>query len=190
VKLCDPRGDPRVIESLISADVGLSVRLLRLASSGALRGAAPIGSLGEAIGRLGTDRIAALVMVVLASGFDDKPLELARQALVRARMCEALARGTALPPDQLFTAGLLSLVDAVLDRPLADVLEQLPVTPLIREALAGDLASGLAARILAAARGQDRGDLERVAATGLPAGAVLAAWFEAICWADDLIATL
>jgi hypothetical protein len=47
-----------------------------------------------------------------------------------------------------------------------------------------------AARIVEAARGQDRGDLERIAATGLPASAVFAAWFEAICWADELIATL
>ncbi|HWO21412.1 MAG TPA: HDOD domain-containing protein [Kofleriaceae bacterium] len=190
VKLCDPGGDPRVVEALISADVGLSVRLLRLASSVVARGAAPIGSLGEAIARLGAEQIAALVLVVLASGFDDKPIELTRQALVRARMCEALARCAELPPDQLFTAGLLSLVDAMLDRPLADVLDQLPVTPLIRGALAGDLASGPAARILAAARGQDRGDLASVAASGLPPSAVLAAWFEAICWADDLIATL
>ncbi len=189
-RLYDPQVDLRAIEALISADVGLSVRLLRLASSVAAAGSSPVGSLGQAIGWLGTDRIAALVMVVLASGFDDKPFELARQALVRARMCEALARRQALPPDQLFTAGLLSLTDALLDRPLGDVLAQLPITPLIRSALEGDLASVPAARIVEAARGQDRGDLERIAATGLPASAVFAAWFEAICWADELIATL
>jgi len=189
-RLYDPKVDLRAIESLISADVGLSVRLLRLASSVAVQGSTPIGSLGQAISRLGTDQLAALVMVVLASGFDDKPFELARQALVRARMCEALARSKGLPPDQMFTAGLLSLTDALLDRPLSEVLEQLPVTPLIRDALKGGVASGEAARIIEAARGQDRGDLELVAATGLPAGTVFAAWFEAIRWADELIATM
>jgi EAL and modified HD-GYP domain-containing signal transduction protein len=189
-KLYDPQVDLRAVEALISADVGLSVRLLRLACSVPVQGSAPLGSVGQAIGRLGTDQIAALVMVVLASGFDDKPFELARQALVRARMCEALARHMSLPPDQMFTAGLLSLTDALLDRPLGEVLAQLPITPLIRSALEGDLASGPAAQIIEAARGQDRGDLARVAATGLSASAVFSAWFEAICWADELIATL
>jgi EAL and modified HD-GYP domain-containing signal transduction protein len=189
-KLYEPGLDLRGVEALISADVGLSVRLLRLASSGAAEGVPPIGSLGQAIGRLGADRLAALVMVVLASGFDDKPFELARQALVRARMCEVLARCLGLPPDQLFTAGLLSLTDALLDRPLAEVLEQLPITPLIRTALAGGLTNGPAALVVEAARSQDRGDLERVAATGISASAVFTAWFEAIRWADELIATL
>jgi EAL and modified HD-GYP domain-containing signal transduction protein len=189
-KLYEPAAEPRAIEALISADVGLSVRVLRLARSAPAPDAAPIGSLAQAIGRLGPGRLAGLVTVVLASGFDDKPRELARQALVRARMCEALARELALPPDQMFTAGLLSLTDALLDRPLREVLAQLPVTPLIREALEGDPASGPAARVVRAARCQDRGDLDLVAATGLPASAVFAAWFEAIRWADELIATL
>jgi EAL and modified HD-GYP domain-containing signal transduction protein len=189
-KLYDPRVDLRSVESLISADIGLSVRLLKLASSVALKGAAPLGSLGQAMVRIGTEQLAALVMVALASGFDDKPFELARQTLVRARMCEALARGGGLPPDQLFTAGLLSLVDAVLDRPLDEVLAQLPLTPLIRDALAGDPVASLPARIVDVARAQDRGDFARVAATGFSASAVFVAWFEAIRWADELIASM
>jgi len=192
-KLCEPAADVRAVEALIASDVGVSVRLLRLARSVSAHGAGPLGSVAEAIGRLGTERIAALVMVALASGFDDQPFELARAALVRARMCEALARGLALPPDQLFTAGLLSVADAVLDRPLGEVLDQLPVTPLIRGALEGGAGAGdaaRAARIVEAARAQDSGDLARVAASGLPAAAVCAAWLEAIRWADELIATM
>ena len=189
-KLYEPAADLRGVEALISSDVGVSVRLLRLASSVGAGCAAPLGSVAEAIGRLGTDRIAALVMVALASGLDDKPFALARSALVRARMCEALARSLALPPDQLFTAGLLSVADALLDRPLGEVLDQLPMTPLIRGALEGSPDSVPAARILEAARAQDLGDLDLVAATGLPPTTVCAAWLEAIRWADDVLSTI
>jgi EAL and modified HD-GYP domain-containing signal transduction protein len=189
-RLCDPAADLRAVEALIASDVGVSVRLLRLARSVGEHDASPLGSVAEAVGRLGTEQIAALVMVALASGFDDQPFELARAALVRGRMCEALARCLGLPPDQLFTAGLLSVADAMLDRPLGEVLEQLPVTPLIRDALEGSAAGGAAARIIEAARAQDCGDLARVAATGLPAAVVCAAWLEAIRWADELIATM
>lgn len=188
-KIYDPKLDLRGVEAMITADVALSVRLLRVASSVARKGASPIGTIGQAIGRLGTDQLAALVLVVLAAGFEDKPFELARQALVRARMCEALARGSGIPADQLFTAGLLSLLDALLDRPLAEILDQLPITTLIHEALEGGTSTG-AGKIVEAARGQDRGDFKRVHATGLPAQAVFLAWYEAIRWADQLIASM
>ncbi len=188
-KLNEPNLDLRSVENIIASDVGLSVRVLRLAGSVAMARGTPIGTLNQAVVRLGVEQIAALALVVLASGFDDKPFELTRQALVRARMCEALAQGTTAPPDQLFTAGLLSLLDALLDRPFAEILPQLHVMTLIRDALMAG-SSSTPARILEAARGQDRGDFERVARTGLPAHKVFTAWYEAIRWADTLIAMM
>ncbi|MBX3160233.1 MAG: HDOD domain-containing protein [Deltaproteobacteria bacterium] len=187
-KLYQPNIDLRAVEAMLSAEVGLSVRLLKLASSAALSRGAPIANLGQAIARLGTQQIAALVLLVLVAGFDDKPFELARQALIRARMCEALARTTNVPPDQLFTAGLLSLLDALLDRPLDEIVDDIPVTPLIRGALVGG--TGSAAKIVDAARAQDHGDFARVASTGFTAQKVFVAWYEAIRWADEIIAQL
>ncbi len=184
-KLYDPRVDLRGVERLAAAEVGLAVRLLKLASSAALSRGAASGTVGQAISRIGTQQVAALVVLIMLAGFDDKPLELARQALVRARMCEVLARRAGLPPDQLFTAGLLSLLDAMLDRPLDELLAQLPLTALIRDALGASASP--AAGIVAAARGHERGDFARVEATGLSAGAVFAAWRESVLWADDLL---
>jgi len=40
-----------------------------------------------------------------------QPLELTRHVMIRARMCELLAREATIPPDEMFTAGLLSLLD-------------------------------------------------------------------------------
>ena len=188
-RLYDPRSDVRALEALIATDVGLSVRLLRLAGSSAMSRGAPIGSVGQAINRLGLQAIAALVTLILATGFDDKPFELARHALIRARMCELLARGTGQPAGELFTAGLLSLIDGMLDRPLEDVLGELPLSPTISAALVGERTCA-AARIVEAARRHDRGELHRVAETGLSAEDVFSAWLESIRWAEDIIAVL
>jgi EAL and modified HD-GYP domain-containing signal transduction protein len=188
-RLYDAEANLVDIEALITADVGLSVRLLRLAGSAAMARGHRVGTVGQAILRLGTQPIAALVTLILASGFDDKPFELARQALVRARTCELLARRRGLPPGELFTAGLLSLVDALLDRPLLEVLHELAVTPTISAALVGDR-GGHAARIVDAARLHDRGDLAEVASTGVPADEVFAAWYDAIEWTDQLVGSL
>ena len=136
--------------------------------------------------RLGVQQVSALIVLIMVAGFDDKPIELARQALVRARMCEELAKHAKLATDQLFTAGLLSLLDAVLDRPLHEILAQMQITPLVREALEG---TGAPAKIVDTARHQARGEL-RSNVTGLSAQAVFVAWYEAIRWADDVIAKI
>jgi EAL and modified HD-GYP domain-containing signal transduction protein len=188
-RLYDADTSVQSLEALIASDVGLSIRLLRLAGSVAMARGNPVGSVRQAIQRLGVEPIAALVMLILVSGFDDKPFELARNALVRARTCELLARSHGLPPGELFTAGLLSLVDAVLDRPLQDVLHELPLTPMIKAALLGDGTSH-AARVVEAARLHDRGQLEAVAATGISLQEVFAAWYDAIGWADQLVGSM
>jgi c-di-GMP phosphodiesterase len=188
-KLYDARLDLRAVEKMMSAEVGLTVRLMKLASSAALSRGTPIGTINQAIARVGTQQVAALVLLIMVAGFDDKPLELVRQALIRAKLCEALARTTRVPADQLFTAGLLSLLDAILDVSLDDVLRQLPVTETIRDALSRG-SRGDGGRIVEAARGQDRADFARVEATGFSANAVFMAWYEAVRWADELIALL
>jgi c-di-GMP phosphodiesterase len=185
-QLYRPNLDLRQVEKLVAGDVGFAVRLLKLANSAAMSRGTPIGTITEAISRVGTQQVAALAVLVIAANFDDKPLELARQTLIRARMCELLARGSAAPPDQLFTAGLLSLLDALLDVNLDEILRQLPVTPVIRDALTASKSEP--ARIVAAVRAQSSADFARVDEAGFSPQRVFVAWFEAIAWADQLMA--
>ena len=186
--LYDQKANLRAIEGLVAAEVGLGVRLLKLASSTAMSRGMPVGSIQQAMARLGVQQVAALVVLILASGFNDKPLELARQVLIRARMCELLARSATMPTDEMFTAGLLSLLDAILDRPLPEILDQLPLTALVKEALQGG--TSRPARILDTVRHQNRGDLASLTAAGFTAQAVFMAWYDAVRWADDIIRAL
>ena len=70
------------------------------------------------------------------SAIPDVPDELVALGLRRARMCEMLA-GSALPEERetLFTIGLFSVADALLDAPMAEVLDSLPFTDEIQAAL-------------------------------------------------------
>ena len=108
--------------------------------------------------------------------------------LIRARMCELLARDATIPSDEMFTAGLLSLLDAILDRPLGEIIAQLPLSALVREALQGG--ASRPARIVDTARHQNRGDLASLAGTGFTAQAVFMAWYDAVRWADDIMRRL
>jgi EAL and modified HD-GYP domain-containing signal transduction protein len=179
------RLDLRSIEGMVAAEIGLGVRLLKLANSTALARGNAVGSLQQAMARLGVQHVSALIVLILASSFDDKPLELARQVLIRARMCEVLARSSTIPTDEMFTAGLLSLLDAILDRPLPEILDQLPLSALVREALQGGASKP--ARIVETVRHQNRGDLIALAGSGFSAQTVFVAWYDAVRWADDII---
>jgi EAL and modified HD-GYP domain-containing signal transduction protein len=69
----------------------------------------------------------------------DKPLELIRTALTRGFFCEEISRPLGMIPQgsDLFLMGLLSVTDALLDRPIEQVLSSLPVSPDVRTALCG-----------------------------------------------------
>jgi c-di-GMP-related signal transduction protein len=132
------------VEELLKTDPALVYKLLRYLNSwlGAIRG--EIHSIREAIALLGEKEfrrwISVLAVVAMAS---DKPHELIRTALTRAFFCEALAKSL---PDRatpsarssdLFLMGLLSVTDAILDRPMEQVLASLPIAPEVRAALCG-----------------------------------------------------
>jgi EAL and modified HD-GYP domain-containing signal transduction protein len=55
---------------------------------------------------------------------------------IRARMCEHLANALGLPkPERSFLVGLLSVLDALLDQPIAEVVQSLPLETDIVEAV-------------------------------------------------------
>ena len=58
--------------------------------------------------------------------------EIARQAVQRARMCEAIGGRDA---GMLFLIGLFSLLDSMFRMPLSDILERINLAPEAREAL-------------------------------------------------------
>jgi c-di-GMP-related signal transduction protein len=128
------------VEELLKGDPGLVYKLLRYLNSWLVTVRSEIHSIREAIALLGEKEfrrwISVLAVVAMAS---DKPHELIRTALTRAFFCEALSRALATPAQSsdLFLMGLLSVTDAILDRPIEQVLASLPIGSEVRAALCG-----------------------------------------------------
>jgi EAL and modified HD-GYP domain-containing signal transduction protein len=141
-----PEGVPAALAETIGRDVALSHQILRLANSAAFRRRRALSSLMDAVVLLGQDVIrqwaSLLLMARLAT---HKPRELLNMALVRARLCQKIGESiTELEPNVLFTAGLLSVLDALLDKPMATVVTELPLGDNLRDALLGQSSSKLA----------------------------------------------
>ena len=74
--------------------------------------------------------------LILFSSMEDKPRDLIITGAIRARMCEKLAESLKIAhPERCFLVGLFSVLDAVFDRPLEEVVNALPLVPNIVDAL-------------------------------------------------------
>jgi EAL and modified HD-GYP domain-containing signal transduction protein len=130
----DPSTSDRELESAVSSDPSLTFQLLRLVNSAASggRGIESIGHAIRLVGRSAFVRWLALAFAASRAGNSGVDNEIARQAVQRARMCEAIGGRDA---GTLFLVGLFSLLDAMFRMPLSDVLERVNLAPEARDAL-------------------------------------------------------
>jgi EAL and modified HD-GYP domain-containing signal transduction protein len=126
------------VEQLIAPDVNLSYRLLRYINSAFFAKSQHISSIKQALVYMGEKEIRRFISLIgisnLAKG---KPGELVRAACTRAKFCEQLAQlsSTKVHKDELFTLGMFSLIDAILDQSMEKVMAQLPLSDNIKSAL-------------------------------------------------------
>jgi EAL and modified HD-GYP domain-containing signal transduction protein len=126
------------VEAVVASDPGLTVRLLRFANSASVSAGRRLGSIREAMVVLGAERVRQFLLVVLVSELGAQRPALVAAALLRARLCQTLVRDLQTgDPETAFTAGLLSVADALLDRPMGEVLRALPVSDELYWALLG-----------------------------------------------------
>lgn len=128
------------IEELLKQEPSLLYRLLRYLNSPVLGLRGEVRSVREALALLGEEefrRWVSIFAIVAMSG--GKPPELVRTALTRAYFCEEFspAAGLADKKATLFLLGLLSITDALLDKPIVEVLRALPVAHEVKTALNG-----------------------------------------------------
>jgi c-di-GMP phosphodiesterase len=177
------------IERVISQDVGLSHKLVRLASSASVGARQPVSSVRQALILLGTVAVRRWAMLLALSGLTDRPQHLLTVGLVRARLCELLADAHPLAaPDRAFTVGLFSVVDALLGKPMQALLDELPFDSRITHALLDH--DGPEGRLLAAVLAYERGDFNDVPRFGVGLPALAGAYREALGFAEDLAVQL
>jgi c-di-GMP-related signal transduction protein len=126
------------LQELIREDLSLTYKLLRYLNSAAFGSRREIGTVRQAIVQLGEQGIRKwITLIALVQISNSCVPELVNRALMRASMCESIARSIGLRSrsEDLYLLGLFSCLDAILGRSLSEVLEELCVTREIRTAL-------------------------------------------------------
>lgn len=184
VKLQDPEVEAKELANIISLDISLSYKLLRLINSAFFGLRREVDTLQQALVMLGHSKIKTWASLLSLSGIDDKPKELRVVAMTRAKMCELLAKYYKGQPDTFFAVGLFSTLDALMDKSLPSLLNNLPFSAEVKQALQ-DL-SGPAGRALNDVLNYEKGDWVALNASPLPIEVIARAYLDAINWAKEL----
>jgi EAL and modified HD-GYP domain-containing signal transduction protein len=184
--LNDPAVEFSDIEQLIARDVALSFRLLRYVNSAffGLRG--DVRSIGQALALLGVANVKRWATLSVLASVDDKPTELTVTALIRARFCELAGEQLGIgAPAELFTLGLFSVIDGMMDAPMHDVVASLPLADDMRSALV--LRQGPKGQLLECVASLEVGEDDH-AHTIVPGAGDL--YLEAVIWANTAAESL
>lgn len=121
---------------IISQDTALIISLLRLANTRSFN--SEIISVRVAVSMLGQKDLTRWIQTtVIEKLCSDKPNELMRLSLLRAKFAENLAPvfGMAMRSQELFLTGLFSILDIILDCSMEEALSMVRVSDKIRTAL-------------------------------------------------------
>lgn len=129
-----------VVNEIIERDATLSYMLLKFVNNPSINKRFKISSLRHALNFMGEVEVKKFIALLsVANLSDDKPIELVHLSLVRAKFFDLLSheRKIVANPPISFIIGLFSLLDALLDQSMPDILAQLPLVDEVKDALLG-----------------------------------------------------
>jgi len=185
----NPNSDTDDLTEAINTDVSTSYRLLKLINSAAFGLQHKIDSIEQGVLLLGRRQLSSWASMLAMSSLDDRPSEILRTAMIRAKMCELIAEKlNNINVESFFTVGLFSALDLLLQRPLAELLEPLPLNQEIVVALLDH--KGILGKVLASVLAYEISDWENVNLEKIPSADMFIINIEAVTWAGAIVDTL
>ncbi|TYT74363.1 EAL and HDOD domain-containing protein [Desulfobotulus mexicanus] len=179
------------MEDLIHRDVGIAYDLLRYINSAYFKCRNEISSIRDALMMLGTDEVRRFIAILtLTKICSNKPEALMKASCIRGRFCERMGAATETPglSSQLFTLGMFSLLDALLDESMEKILGEISLSKDIEKALLEK--TGPLYPFLSLAEAYEKGEWDQVpkalAAIKLPETIIPGLYLEACEWSRNL----
>jgi len=187
-----PDIDFDILTDMIQSELTISFKLLKLVNSSAYSPRSKITTIKHALTYMGENDFRKWASLLTLTGIaDDKPAELVVSSLVRAKFAEALAElsNQAHRASDFFLMGLFSQLDAIVGRPLKEILAEIPLADDVAEAILGQ--GGLKnffKLVVAFEKGQWSALPGLAAALGLDEARIPQAYYQALQWPQQLLA--
>jgi EAL and modified HD-GYP domain-containing signal transduction protein len=190
IRLVQSDADIAELERTFRAEPVLAYLLLTLANSPAFIRATPVASLGQAIALLGYRRLVKwLVLLMVIASKESRALPQIYTAVARGFCMENLAAAAGAKPgarDDCFVVGAFSLLDKITGQSMAQLFDELPLPPAVRDAVR-ERSGPYAAYLELALALEDGGAVrEHAAALGVSLAQVNAALLQALAATDAL----
>lgn len=184
-ELLDPNKNITELAELVSQDVTLSLKLLHSLNSAFYGLPERIDSIHHAIAYLGLQQIKQWASLIVLTNITDKPSQLMVVALTRAKMCELIGEAMGMENTaSLFTVGMFSLLDALMDNSLETILLGLPLAGELKTAILNR--EGTMGDILRAVLAYEQGHWAAIDRSPLEAGKFTEAYMQAVAWSDQV----
>lgn len=178
------------ITSVFERDVTLSYKLLRYANAPIFKRRSEIETIKQALVILGLAELKRFIALMFTSNVNpDKPSELIKLSMARAKFCEATCQQLDNCSDSsiAFLIGLLSLIDAILDEKINVILESLPLAAAIKAPLL--TGEGKIAELIKLVSAFERADWAKsdliIEKLSLNKEHITQAYADALHWADE-----
>lgn len=173
------------LEQILAQDVNLSYKLLHLTNSGYYSFISEVKSLRQAISLVGLDTFRGWMSLLMMTTLSDKPIELTNIALQRAHMSESLAKiFKHAQPEVCFMVGLFSVLDALLDQPMEEIIQELNLSKPVSSALL--YYEGLPGYILNMVLSYERGEWTNLKFPNMMVETISNVYFDSIKWTNLL----
>lgn len=141
-----PEPDLEKIKDVIEKDISLSYKLLRLINNPMFRPRNEVSSIKQAIILLGLNEIKKWIYVLAIRGVEkwtdggSKEREIIELSLKRGKLGELIGKkvGREVLASKYFLLGMFSLMDSLLHHPMDTLLEDLPLSNELKDALSGE----------------------------------------------------
>ena len=180
------------LENVIKCDISLSYKLFRYVNSALFARTNQISSVRDALVILGELDVRRWITLATLPGLaTGKTRELIVHALVRARFCEMISVAAHIQESQdAFLVGMFSLLDALVDRPLAELLAEMSLSQTISDLLLGTDTNSPLSLVYRLALAYELGDWPSVEIPlrelGMTEHAVSDAYLAAIGWSSEM----
>lgn len=175
---------------VIGRDTALTISLLKMVNRMTVNSG--IKTIRHAAAMLGQAELRKWINTAVANElYADKPSEITRLSLLRAKFAENLAGAFKMrsKSDELFLMGLFSVLDVILDKPMEEALKMVTVSDNVRAALIGS--SGMLAPVLELMVQYETASWQEVSRllllAGLDVKTVSEAYQKALGWYRDLM---
>lgn len=189
-RLQNPKITSDELEQILIQDITLSYKLLRYINSASFSLRREVDSIKDAIILIGIENLKDWVSLIMMSRvIDSKPTELMVTGMIRGKMCELIAQNR--EPEishQMFIIGLFSVLDALMDQPLIDLLDTVILSTPVKLALLDK--SGIQGDIYKHVLQYEKCSWDELLSAKIDIEEYIHSYLKAVHWADQSMSAL